>query len=64
MGGCSTCSYVHDINANFVGKIYSRSDTDTLRSYDVLYDTFENSVHSPKLNIMDNKASKRLKRLL
>ena len=48
--------YAYDKNAILVETIKKRSDTDMLRTYDVLYDTFENDGHAPKLNMTDNEA--------
>ena len=46
--------YAYDTNIIVVEPIKSRSDTDTLFEYDVLYYTFKTLVHAPKLNIMYN----------
>ena len=56
--------YAYDMNENLMETIKTRSDTDMLREYDVLYYTLENAGHAPKLNMMDNKASAALQRLL
>ena len=56
--------YAYDANAILVEPIKSRSDSDILRAYDVLYDTLDTAIRGPKFNTMDNEASTALKRLL
>ena len=46
--------HAYDTNILLVEPIKTRSDTDMLCAYDVLYKTLENLGHAPKLYIMDN----------
>ena len=46
--------YAYDTNTILVEPIKTRSDTDRLLPYDVLYNRLENAGHAPILNIMDN----------
>ena len=48
--------YAYGTNSVLVEPIKTIIDTYMVCSYDVLYDTLENSVHASKLNIMDNEA--------
>ena len=54
----------YETNEILVEPIKIISHSDMLRTYDVLYDTLENAGQAPNLNIIDNEASKELKRLL
>ena len=56
--------YVYDTNTILVELIKTRSDTEIMPEYDVLYNTLENAGHAPKLNITSNEASTLLKPML
>ena len=56
--------YAYDKNTILVEPIKTRSDTDMLRVYYVLYNILENVVQAPRMNIMGNERSKPFKRLL
>ena len=46
--------YAYETNTIAAGPIKTRSDTDMLCTYDVLYKKLENSGQAPRLNIMEN----------
>ena len=56
--------YAYETNTIAAGPIKTRSDTDMLCKYDVLYKNFENPGQAQRLNIMENEASIALKGLL
>ena len=56
--------YAYDTNVVLVKPKKTRSDAYMLHAYDVLYDALENAVQAPRLNIMENEASKALKKFL
>ena len=56
--------YAYDKNTILVEPIKTRSDTDMLHVYYVLYNILENVVQAPRMNIMGNERSKPFKRLL
>ena len=56
--------YAYDANTIMVEPIKSRSDSDILRSYDLLYYTLETTGHATKMNIMENEESTDLKLFL
>ena len=56
--------YAYDANRILVDPFKLQSNSDILQEYDVAYDTLDTACHAPNMNIMDNDASKELKRLL
>ena len=61
---CMLILYAYDTNEILVKTIKTRNVIDMLHAYDVLYNTSENVGYTSKLNIMNNKASKALKKML
>ena len=56
--------YEYETNTIAAGPIKTRSDTDMLCKYDVLYKKFENPGQAQRLNIMENEASTALNKML
>ena len=56
--------YAYDTNSILVEPIKTKSDAYMLRTHDVLYNTLENAVQAPRLNIMENEAPTAIKLLL
>jgi hypothetical protein len=54
--------YDYDSNAILCEPMKNRSDVEALRAYDLLYTQLSRHGHKPALNIMDNEASKAIKR--
>ena len=47
--------YAYDTDSVLVEPIKTKSNTDVLRAYDVLYEILETALHASNLNIMDNE---------
>ena len=56
--------YVYDSNAILLRPLKNRSDNETLRAYTEVYEFLKTRNCHPKLHVLDNEASKALKRLI